>query len=73
MFPASAGVIRTKLQNWKETFMGGRERYSVKTMLGKGADKKPFDTIWQIVDGKPVLITAHRIKGDKGCLILAIE
>lgn len=59
------GAKSNKAQKLSGNFYGGRERYSVKTMLGKGENKKPFDTVWQIVDGKPVLITAHRVKGDK--------
>lgn len=47
----------------KGEFHGGAERYSVKMMLGVNGNKKTFNTSWQVVDGKPKFITAHRIRG----------
>ena len=56
------GVLVNKATKLEGKFYGDRERYSVNIMLGNDNNKKRFVTIWQIVDGTPVLITAHRAK-----------
>ena len=40
-------------------YYGNRDRYCVIMTLGK-TKKRKFKTVWQIIDGAPVFVTAHR-------------
>lgn len=53
-------LSKNKATKLSGEFYGGRQRYSVIMTLGK-TKKSKFVTIWQMIDGVPTLVTAHRI------------